>query len=76
MIDQIFWWLGIITCVIGALCVFALLAWLAGNAWIDASRKWRLIFRAENNIIDYIHHRTEFERWKREQEALKDGKGD
>ena len=72
MIDQIFWWLGFITFVIGAFCGLALLAWLAGNAWIDASRKWRLIFRAENNIIDYIHHRTEFERWKREQEALKD----
>ena len=76
MIDQIFWWLGLITCVIGALCGLALLACLAGNAWVDASRKWRLIFRAENNIIDYIHHRTEFERWKLEQEALKDGKGD
>lgn len=54
MIDQIFWWLGLITCVIGALCGLALLVWLAGN------------------IIDYIQYRTEFERWKREQEALKD----
>lgn len=58
MIDQIFWWLGLITFVIGALCGFALLIGLAGN------------------IIDYIQDRTEFERWKREQEALKDGKGD
>ena len=58
MIDQIFWWLGLITFVIGVLCGLALMIWLAGN------------------IIDYIQDRTEFERWKREQEALKDGKGD
>ena len=72
MIDQIFWWVGLITCLIGAFCGVALLVWLAGNAWMDASRKWRTIFRAENNIMDYIQHRKEFERWKRE-EVLKDG---
>lgn len=54
MIDQIFWWLGLITFAIGVLCGLALPMWLACN------------------IIDYIQHRTEFERWKREQEALKD----
>lgn len=54
MIDQIFWWLGLITFVIGVLCGLALMIWLAAN------------------IIDYIQDRAEFERWKREQEALKD----
>lgn len=55
MIDQIFWWLGLITFVIGALCGLALL--LIGLA---------------GNIIEYIQNYTEFERWKREREALKD----
>ena len=76
MLDSVIWWVGLVACMVGALCGIALLLWLAGNAWMDASRKWRAIFRAEINIMDYIQHRKEFERWKTEQEALRDGKGD
>lgn len=69
MINNVLWWIGFIVCLLGGATGLALLVWLAGNAWMDASRKWRTVFRAENNIIDYIQHRTEFERWKREQGA-------
>lgn len=72
MIDQIFWWVGFIACSLGASCGLALLVWLASNAWMTASKKWRKIFLAENNIIDYLQHRKEFEKWKKEQEELKD----
>lgn len=72
MIDQIFWWVGFIACSLGASCGLALLVWLAGNAWMTASKKWRIVFPAENNIIDYLQHRKEFEKWKKEQEELKD----
>ena len=72
MIDTVFWWIGFVVCLLGAVCGLAALVWLAGNAWMNASKKWRLVFRAANNIIDYIQHRKEFERWKKEQEALKD----
>lgn len=72
MIDQIFWWVGFIACSLGASCGLALLVWLAGNAWMNASKKWRKVFLAENNIIDYLQHRKEFEKWKKEQEELKD----
>lgn len=71
MIDSVVYVVGVITCAIGAVIGIALLVWLAGNAWMDASRRWRQIFRAESEILDYIQHRKEFERWK---EALKDGK--
>lgn len=73
MINDAIYIVGAITCSIGAIIGVALLVWLAGNAWMDASRKWRTIFRAESNILDYIQYRKEFERWK---EALKDGKDD
>ena len=76
MIDLVFRWIGIVACVAGALCVIPCLAWLVGEAWIAASRKWRTIFRAESSILDYIQHRKDFEKWQKEQEALKDGKGD
>ena len=72
MLDSVIWWVGLVACMVGALCGIALLLWLAGNAWIEASRKWRLIFRAESDIMDYIQHRKEFERWKTDQEAMKD----
>lgn len=75
MIDTVFWWIGFVVCLLGAVCGLAALVWLAGNAWMNASKKWRIVFRAETNIIDYIQHRKEFERWKKEQEALKDEKG-
>ena len=39
---------------------------------MNASKKWRIVFLAENNIIDYLQHRKEFEKWKKEQEELKD----
>lgn len=32
-----------------------------------------LLIGLAGNIIDYIQNCTEFERWKREQEELKDG---
>ena len=72
MIDQIFWWVGFIACSLGASFGLALLVWLAGNAWMNARKKWRIVFLAENNIIDYLQHRKEFEKWKKEQEELKD----
>ena len=75
MLDSVIWWIGLAACMVGGLCGIALLLWLAGNAWMDASRKWRSIFRAESDIMDYIQHRKEFERWKTEQEALRGGKG-
>ena len=76
MIDTVFWWIGFVVCLLGAVCGLAALVWLAGKAWMDASKKWRIAFRAETNIIDYLQHRKEFERWKKEQEALKDGSSD
>ena len=45
---------------------------LAGIAWIAASRKWRAIFRAESSILDYLRNRVDYERWKKEQEAMMD----
>lgn len=72
MIDQIFWWVGFVACSLGGVIGLAILVWMAGNAWMDASKKWRSIFRAESDIIEYLQHRKEFERWKEEQEKLKD----
>lgn len=72
VIESVISVVGIITCCIGVVIVIALLLWLAGNAWIDASRKWRTIFRAENNILDYLRNRVDYERWKKEQEATQD----
>ena len=60
---------GIATIFMGALIVLAILLLLAGVAWIAASQKWRTIFRAENNILDYLRNRADYERWKKEQEA-------
>ena len=72
MIEAVISAVGITTCCIGVVIVIALLLWLAGNAWIDASRKWRTIFSAENNILDYLRNRVDYERWKKEQEATQD----
>lgn len=72
MIEVVISAVGITTCCIGVVIVIALLLWLAGNAWIDASRKWRTIFRAENYILDYLRNRVDYERWKKEQEATQD----
>ena len=72
VIESVISVVGIITCCIGVVIVIALLLWLAGNAWIDASRKWRTIFRAENDILDYLRNRVDYERWKKEQEATQD----
>ena len=72
VIESVISVVGIITCCIGVVIVIALLLWLAGNAWIDASRKWRTIFRAENNILDYLRNRVDYERWKKEQEVTQD----
>lgn len=72
VIESVISVVGIITCCIGVVIVIALLLWLAGNAWIDASRKWRTIFRAENNILDYLRNRVDYERWKKKQEATQD----
>lgn len=72
VIESVISVVGIITCCIGVVIVMALLLWLAGNAWIDASRKWRTIFRAENDILDYLRNRVDYERWKKEQEATQD----
>lgn len=72
MINDLLWWIGLIVCLLGGIIGLALVVWLAGNAWMDASRKWRKIFRAEKDIMDYIQHKKEFEKWKKEQEALKD----
>lgn len=69
MINDAIYVVGVVTCFIGAIIGVALLVWLAGNAWMDASKKWRTIFRAESSILDYIQHRKEFEEWK---EAQKD----
>ena len=69
MLDSVIWWIGLAACMVGGLFGIALLLWLAGNAWMDASRKWQSIFRAESDIMDYIQHRKEFERWKTEQEG-------
>ena len=70
MIEAVISAVGITTCCIGVVIVIALLLWLAGNAWIDTSRKWRTIFRAENYILDYLRNRADYERWKKEQEAM------
>lgn len=70
MINNAIYAVGVITCFIGAIIGVALLACLAGNVWMDASRKWRSIFHAESSILDYIQNRKEFKRWK---ETLKDG---
>lgn len=67
---------GAITIFMGVVIVCALLVWLAGNAWIDASEKWRTIFRAENYILDYLRNRVDYERWKKEQEAMQDEQTD
>ena len=72
MIEAVISAVGITTCCIGVVIVIALLLWLAGNAWIDGSRKWRTIFSAENNILDYLRNRVDYERWKKEQEATQD----
>lgn len=56
MINNAIYAVGVITCFIGAIIGVALLAWLAGNAWMDASRKWRSIFQAESSILNYIQH--------------------
>ena len=66
VIDGVIWAAGAAALAMGGLIAIALLAWLAGGAWMKASRRWRSIFRAENDIIDYIQHRKEFERWKKE----------
>lgn len=65
-IDGVIWAAGAAALAVGGLIAIALLAWLAGGAWMKVSRRWRSIFRAENDIIDYIRHRREFERWKKE----------
>lgn len=72
VIESVISVVGIITCCIGVVIVIALLLWLAGNAWIDASRKWRTIFRTENYILDYLRNRADYERWKKEQEVTQD----
>lgn len=63
---------GVATIFVGALTVLAILFLLAVVAWIAASQKWRTIFRAENNILDYLSNRADYERWKKEQEAMRD----
>ena len=74
MTNDLLWWIGLIVCLLGGIIGLALVVWLAGNAWMDASRKWRKIFRAEKDIMDYIQHKKEFEKWKKEQRGMKDGK--
>lgn len=76
MIEKIVLGAGLAVVLCGAIGAVGCLAVAVANIWMYASRKWRTIFRAENNILDYIQHRREFERWKKGQEALKDDKGD
>lgn len=70
MIETIISVAGIITICMGALIALAILFLFAGIAWIAASHKWRAIFRAENNILDYLRNRVDYERWKKEQETM------
>lgn len=72
MAESIIRGVGVATVCMGALIALAILFLLAGVAWIAASQKWRTIFRAENNILDYLRNRADYERWKKEQEAMQD----
>lgn len=72
MAESIIRTVGIATVCMGALIALAILFLLASIAWIAASRKWRAIFRAESNILDYLRNRVAYEHWKKEQEARRD----
>ena len=68
MAESIIRTVGIATVCMSSLIALAILFLLAGIAWIAASHKWRTIFRAESNILDYLRNRVAYERWKKEQE--------
>lgn len=66
--DAIFLTAGKIVCVVGGICVGALvlglLVYLAGCAWVEASNKWRSICKAESLIYEYRKNRNEYLKWK------------
>ncbi len=72
MFDEVLWWIGLIVCAFGGAIGLALMAWLTGNAWMDASRKWRGIFKAEKDIVNYRNNRADFDKWKKEKEEADD----
>ena len=74
MIDKIILGAGVAVVICGVIGVVGCLAATVANVWMYASRKLRTIFLAETNILDYIQHREEFERWKKEREELLDEK--
>ena len=76
MIDKIILGAGVAVVICGVIGAVGCLVATVANIWMYASRKLRTIFKAETNILDYIQHRKEFERWKKEREVLKDGKDD
>ena len=64
-------WITLVTVANAALLVgilLGVLAYICARIWMAASRQWRSIFRAESAICDYLQHRKDFERWKKERE--------
>lgn len=40
----------------------------AAKIWMEASNKWRAIFKTERLILDYYRNRDEFKLWLKEKE--------
>lgn len=49
--------------------IAGLMVWLAAQAWIAASNRWRDVLRGESLIYEYRQNRDEFLRWKEEQDG-------
>lgn len=48
------------------LAIIAIIAGLTAELWIEASRRWRGIVRAESLILEYRQYQDEFKEWLRE----------
>lgn len=71
-------WLGGFVMVSGGILLtvtlLALLGWLACQAWIAFSNRFRLVCRTECLIREYLIYKDEFLAWKSEKErAYEDG---
>ena len=73
--EDIFLAIGRIFCMIGGIliagAILSLIGYFVAYMWIELSNRFRSILKAENLIVEYKQHKTEFMEWWKEKHGNK-----